>query len=63
MGRHGILSYKASLLVDDVSITDAHCTFLLDESDKLHIKMKENDNGGVTKIRSKSYEKSQVVCY
>lgn len=64
MGRHGMLSYKASLLVDDASLTDAHNTYLLGEFDKLCINLKEIDNGGnvvMNKIGSKSREESPVV--
>ncbi|KAL2481622.1 Protein FAR1-RELATED SEQUENCE [Abeliophyllum distichum] len=65
MARHGMLAHKASLLVDDASLTDARNNFLLGEFDKMHIKLKDIDDGGtvgMSKNRSSSREETQVVC-
>ncbi|KAL2475557.1 Protein FAR1-RELATED SEQUENCE 5 [Abeliophyllum distichum] len=37
MGRHGLLSHKASLIVDDASLTDERSTFLMGEFESLRI--------------------------
>ncbi|KAL2497522.1 Protein FAR1-RELATED SEQUENCE [Abeliophyllum distichum] len=65
MARHGMLAHKASLLVDDASLTDACIKFLMGEFDSLHIKLKDIDDGGIvgmSKNRSSSWVETQVVC-
>ncbi|KAL2486685.1 Protein FAR1-RELATED SEQUENCE [Abeliophyllum distichum] len=46
MARHGLLSHKTSLIVDDAVLTDARSTFLMDEFKSLHLRVKEISNGG-----------------
>ncbi|KAL2542284.1 Protein FAR-RED IMPAIRED RESPONSE 1 [Abeliophyllum distichum] len=45
MGRHGLLSHKASLIVDDTALTDERSTFLMGEFESLHIRVKEITDG------------------
>ncbi|KAL2461345.1 Protein FAR1-RELATED SEQUENCE 5 [Abeliophyllum distichum] len=46
MGRHGLLAHKASLIVDEGALTSARSTFLMDEFESLHLRVKEIDDGG-----------------
>ncbi|KAL2486161.1 Protein FAR1-RELATED SEQUENCE [Abeliophyllum distichum] len=46
MARHGLLSHKASLIVDDAALTDARSTFLMNEFESLHLRVKEISDGG-----------------
>ncbi|KAL2465089.1 Protein FAR1-RELATED SEQUENCE [Abeliophyllum distichum] len=61
MSRHSMLSYAASDLVDDVSLTDARSTFLLSEFQNLRIRVKDIDTGMI-RNRNKSVEETQVIC-
>ncbi|KAH6800400.1 hypothetical protein C2S52_000864 [Perilla frutescens var. hirtella] len=47
ISRHSRLSYKASVLVDDASLTDERTKFLEEQLDYIHGKIKET-NGGLT---------------
>ncbi|KAL2493385.1 Protein FAR1-RELATED SEQUENCE 5 [Abeliophyllum distichum] len=63
--RHSMLSYAASDLVDEGSLTDARSTFLLSEFQSLRIRVKDIDTGGevgMSRNRNKSVEETQVVC-
>ncbi|KAL2472492.1 Protein FAR1-RELATED SEQUENCE [Abeliophyllum distichum] len=65
MSRHNMLSYAASYLVDEGSLTDARSTFLLSEFQSLRIRVKDIDTGGdvgMSRNRNKSLEETQVVC-
>ncbi|KAL2475581.1 Protein FAR1-RELATED SEQUENCE [Abeliophyllum distichum] len=65
MSRHSMLSYAASDLVDEGSLTDARSTFLLSEFQNLCIRVKDIDTGGdvgMSRNRNKSVKKTQVVC-
>ncbi|KAL2484398.1 Protein FAR1-RELATED SEQUENCE 5 [Abeliophyllum distichum] len=46
MSRHGMLAHKCSLMVDDAALTDARTSFMMEEFESLHIRMKEIDDGG-----------------
>ncbi|KAL2518227.1 Protein FAR1-RELATED SEQUENCE [Abeliophyllum distichum] len=64
MSRHRMLSYAASDLVDEGSLTDARSTFLLSEFQSLRIRVKDIDTGGdvgMSRNRNKSREETQVV--
>ncbi|KAL2541317.1 Protein FAR1-RELATED SEQUENCE [Abeliophyllum distichum] len=64
MARHGLLSHKASMLVDNAALTDARSTFLLHEFEMLNLKVDQVDNGGnvgKSKSSSKSREVEQVI--
>ncbi|KAL2491637.1 Protein FAR1-RELATED SEQUENCE [Abeliophyllum distichum] len=64
MSRHSMLSYAASDLVDEGSLTDARSTFLLSEFQSLRIRVKDIDTGGdvgMSKNRNRSLEETQVV--
>ncbi|KAL2479335.1 Protein FAR1-RELATED SEQUENCE 5 [Abeliophyllum distichum] len=62
MGRHGMLSQKAQVLVDDAALTDARSTFLLGEFEMLNLRVKEIDDGGIVgNIKSKSSSQSREV--
>ncbi|KAL2479306.1 Protein FAR1-RELATED SEQUENCE 5 [Abeliophyllum distichum] len=64
MSRHSMLSYAASDLVDEGSLTDARSTFLLSEFQSLRIWVKDIDTGGdvgMSKNRNRSLEETQVV--
>ncbi|KAL2511846.1 Protein FAR1-RELATED SEQUENCE [Abeliophyllum distichum] len=64
MSRHRLLSYASSDLVDDGSLTDARITFLLNEFQNLHIRVKDIDTGGdvgMSRNRNKSREETQDV--
>ncbi|KAL2491403.1 Protein FAR1-RELATED SEQUENCE 5 [Abeliophyllum distichum] len=45
MARHGLLGHKASLIVDDASLTAGWSTFLMVEFQSLHLRVKEIDDG------------------
>ncbi|KAL2511929.1 Protein FAR1-RELATED SEQUENCE 5 [Abeliophyllum distichum] len=65
MSRHCMLSYAASDLVDEGSLTDARSTFLLSEFQSLRIRVKDIDtrgNVGMSRNRNSSLEETQVVC-
>ncbi|KAL2512113.1 Protein FAR1-RELATED SEQUENCE [Abeliophyllum distichum] len=65
MSRHSMLSYAASDLVDEGSLTDVRSTFLLSEFQSLRIRVKDIDTGGevgMSRNRNKSVEETQVVC-
>ncbi|KAL2486396.1 Protein FAR1-RELATED SEQUENCE [Abeliophyllum distichum] len=65
MARHEMLTHKASLLVDDASLTNDRSNFLLSKFDKLCIKLKDIDDSGtvgMSKNRSSSREETQVLC-
>ncbi|KAL2525374.1 Protein FAR1-RELATED SEQUENCE 5 [Abeliophyllum distichum] len=65
MSRHSMLSYAASDLVDEGSLTDARSTFLLSEFQSLRIRVKDIDTGGdvgMSRNRNSSLEETQVVC-
>ncbi|KAL2517411.1 Protein FAR1-RELATED SEQUENCE 5 [Abeliophyllum distichum] len=65
MSRHSMLSYAASDLVDEGSLTDARSTFLLSEFQSLRIQVKDIDSGGevgMSRNRNKSVEETHVVC-
>ncbi|KAL2490774.1 Protein FAR1-RELATED SEQUENCE [Abeliophyllum distichum] len=65
MSRHSMLSYAASDLVDEGSLTDARSTFLLSEFQSLRIRVKDIDTGGdvgMSRNRNRSLEETQVVC-
>ncbi|KAL2516633.1 Protein FAR1-RELATED SEQUENCE [Abeliophyllum distichum] len=47
MARHGVLAHKASLIVDDASLTAVRSTFLMDEFEGLHLRVKEIDDGDI----------------
>ncbi|KAL2486431.1 Protein FAR1-RELATED SEQUENCE [Abeliophyllum distichum] len=62
MGRHGLLSHKASLIVDDASLTDERSTFLMGEFESLHIRVKEiTDGGNIGSTRYKSITRPDSV--
>ncbi|KAL2492427.1 Protein FAR1-RELATED SEQUENCE [Abeliophyllum distichum] len=64
MGRYGLLSQKAQVLVDDAALIDACSTFLVGEFEMLHLRVKEIDNGGnfgKSKSSSQSREVEQVI--
>ncbi|KAL2465088.1 Protein FAR1-RELATED SEQUENCE 5 [Abeliophyllum distichum] len=61
MSRHSMLSYAASGLVDEVSLTDVRSTFLLSEFQNLRIRVKDIDTG-MSRNRNKSVEETQVIC-
>ncbi|KAL2506896.1 Protein FAR1-RELATED SEQUENCE 5 [Abeliophyllum distichum] len=62
MGRHGMLSQKAQVLVDDSALTNARSTFLLGEFEMLNMRVKEIDDGGnFGNIKSKSSSQSREV--
>ncbi|KAL2465709.1 Protein FAR1-RELATED SEQUENCE [Abeliophyllum distichum] len=55
MARHGLLSHKASLIVDDAALTDERSEFLIGEFESLHLRVKEiaaPDNIGSTRYKS-----------
>ncbi|KAL2517281.1 Protein FAR1-RELATED SEQUENCE [Abeliophyllum distichum] len=65
MSRHSMLSYAASDLVDEGSLTDARSTFLLSEFQNLCIRVKDIDTRGdvgMSRNRNSSLEETQVVC-
>ncbi|KAL2480994.1 Protein FAR1-RELATED SEQUENCE 5 [Abeliophyllum distichum] len=62
---HNMLSYAASDLVDEGSLTDARSTFLLSEFQSLRIRVKYIETGGdvgMSRNRNSSLEETQVVC-
>ncbi|KAL2525651.1 Protein FAR1-RELATED SEQUENCE [Abeliophyllum distichum] len=60
MGRHGMLSQKAQVLVDDTALTDARST--LGGFEMLNMRVKEIDDGGnFGNIKSKSSSQSREV--
>ncbi|KAL2470333.1 Protein FAR1-RELATED SEQUENCE [Abeliophyllum distichum] len=64
MARHGLLSQKASMLVDNAALTGACSTFLLHEFEMLNLKVDQVDNGGnvgKSKSSSKIREVEQVI--
>ncbi|KAL2504495.1 Protein FAR1-RELATED SEQUENCE [Abeliophyllum distichum] len=62
MGRHGLLSHKASLIVDDASLTDERSTFLMGEFESLYIRVKEmTDGGNIGSTRYKSITRPDSV--
>ncbi|KAL2485612.1 Protein FAR1-RELATED SEQUENCE 5 [Abeliophyllum distichum] len=64
MGRHGLLSHKAQVLVDDAALTEARSAFLIGEFEMLNLRVKEIDNGGdfgKGKSSSQSREVQQVI--
>ncbi|KAL2471801.1 Protein FAR1-RELATED SEQUENCE [Abeliophyllum distichum] len=64
MSRHSMLSYAASDLVDEGSLTDARSTFLLSEFQNLLIRVKDINTGGdvgMSKNKNRSLEETQVV--
>ncbi|KAL2454869.1 Protein FAR1-RELATED SEQUENCE [Abeliophyllum distichum] len=46
MVRHRLLAHKATMLVDDASLTDARSSYLLCEFENLHLRVKEIDFDG-----------------
>ncbi|KAL2512596.1 Protein FAR1-RELATED SEQUENCE [Abeliophyllum distichum] len=65
MSRYSMLSYAASDLVDEGSLTNARITFLLTEFQNLRIQVKDIDTGGdisMSRNRNKSVEETQVIC-
>ncbi|KAL2525061.1 Protein FAR1-RELATED SEQUENCE [Abeliophyllum distichum] len=55
MARHGLLSHKASLIVDDAALTDERSEFLIGEFESLHLRVKEiaaPGNIGSTRYKS-----------
>ncbi|KAL2471996.1 Protein FAR1-RELATED SEQUENCE [Abeliophyllum distichum] len=46
MGRHGLLTHKASLIINDGALTSARSTYLMGEFESLHLQVKEIDDGG-----------------
>ncbi|KAL2526124.1 Protein FAR1-RELATED SEQUENCE [Abeliophyllum distichum] len=61
---HSMLSYAASDLVDEGSLTDARSTFLLSEFQSLRIRVKDIDTRGdvgMSRNRNNSLEETQVV--
>ncbi|KAL2481958.1 Protein FAR1-RELATED SEQUENCE 5 [Abeliophyllum distichum] len=64
LARHGLLAHKASILVDDASLTDARSTYLLGEFENFHLRVKEIDivgNTGIPNYSSKSRESQQFI--
>ncbi|KAL2491960.1 Protein FAR1-RELATED SEQUENCE 5 [Abeliophyllum distichum] len=64
LARHGLLAHKASILVDDASLTDARNTYLLGEFRNLHLRVKQIDivgNTGIPNYSSKSRESKQFI--
>ncbi|KAL2493432.1 Protein FAR1-RELATED SEQUENCE 5 [Abeliophyllum distichum] len=64
MARHGMLAHKSSLMVDDAALIDTRTSFLMEEFEKLHIRVKELDDGGnvdMGRSNSKSQEESQTI--
>ncbi|KAL2491144.1 Protein FAR1-RELATED SEQUENCE [Abeliophyllum distichum] len=64
MARHGLLAHKASLIVDDASLTAARSTFLMGEFEGLHLRVKEIDDGdniGSMRQRGTTREESQQI--
>ncbi|KAL2474720.1 Protein FAR1-RELATED SEQUENCE [Abeliophyllum distichum] len=59
-----MLAHKSSLMVDDAALTDTRTSFLMEEFEKLHIRVKELDDGGnvdMGRSNSKSQEESQTI--
>ncbi|KAL2453240.1 Protein FAR1-RELATED SEQUENCE 5 [Abeliophyllum distichum] len=55
MARHGLLSHKASLIVDEAELTDERSTFLIGEFESLHLRVKEiatTGNIGLSRYKS-----------
>ncbi|KAL2475391.1 Protein FAR1-RELATED SEQUENCE [Abeliophyllum distichum] len=64
LARHGLLAHKASILVDDASLTDAISTYLLGEFENLHLRVKQIDiveNTDIPNYSSKSRESQQFI--
>ncbi|KAL2475335.1 Protein FAR1-RELATED SEQUENCE [Abeliophyllum distichum] len=64
MAHHGMLAHKSSLMVDDTALTDTRTIFLMGEFEKLHIRVKDLDDGGnvaMSRSKSKSQEESQTI--
>ncbi|KAL2465760.1 Protein FAR1-RELATED SEQUENCE [Abeliophyllum distichum] len=62
MAIHGLLTHKSSVLIDDAALTDAHTTFLMEEFDSLHIRIKEiydGENAGFSRNKDKSREQNE----
>ncbi|KAL2491110.1 Protein FAR1-RELATED SEQUENCE [Abeliophyllum distichum] len=57
MARHRLLAHKASMLVNDASLTDARSSYLLGEFENLHLRVKEIDIDG-NNVNPHSYSKS-----
>ncbi|KAL2526712.1 Protein FAR1-RELATED SEQUENCE [Abeliophyllum distichum] len=63
MARHGLLAHKASMVVDDASLTDARSSYLLGELENLHLRVKEIDavgNNANPHSSSKSREQQSI---
>ncbi|KAL2542658.1 Protein FAR1-RELATED SEQUENCE 5 [Abeliophyllum distichum] len=62
MARHGLLAHKASMIVDDASLTDARSNYLLGEFENLHLRVKEIDfDGHNVNTHSSSKSREQQV--
>ncbi|KAL2453217.1 Protein FAR1-RELATED SEQUENCE 5 [Abeliophyllum distichum] len=64
MARHGLLSHKASLIVDEAALTDERSTFLIGEFESLHLRVKEiatTGNIGSSRYKSITYPDSVTV--
>ncbi|KAL2526724.1 Protein FAR1-RELATED SEQUENCE 5 [Abeliophyllum distichum] len=62
MARHGLLSHKTSLIVDEVALTDERSTFLIGEFESLHLRVKEiATTGNIGSSRYKSITRPDSV--
>ncbi|KAL2499865.1 Protein FAR1-RELATED SEQUENCE [Abeliophyllum distichum] len=62
MARHGLLSHKVSLIVDDAALTDERSEFLITEFESLHLRMKEiAPPGNIGSTRYKSITRPNSV--
>ncbi|KAL2465759.1 Protein FAR1-RELATED SEQUENCE [Abeliophyllum distichum] len=62
MAIHGLLTHKSSVLIDDTALTDTRTTFLMEEFDSLHIRIKEiydGENAGFSRNKDKSREQNE----
>ncbi|KAL2523512.1 Protein FAR1-RELATED SEQUENCE [Abeliophyllum distichum] len=64
MARHDLLAHKASLIVDDASLTASRSTFLMGKFECLHLLVKEIDDGdniGSMRHNSTTREKRHTI--
>ncbi|KAL2460295.1 Protein FAR1-RELATED SEQUENCE [Abeliophyllum distichum] len=62
MAQHGLLSHKASLIVDDAALTDERSEFLIGELESLHLRVKEiSAPGNIGSTRYKSITRPDSV--
>ncbi|KAL2465730.1 Protein FAR1-RELATED SEQUENCE [Abeliophyllum distichum] len=62
MAIHGLLTHKSSVLIDYTALTDARTTFLMEEFDSLHRRIKEiydGVNADFSRNKDKSHEQNE----